>query len=258
MGEDALVFLTGSAVRPEVLTALRERGRLSLRDLEARLSVSRRTLKRTLGQMEGRGWVRPRDGEYELTALGDAMFTAYETFRERERAIRRCRSFLEHTPADQFDAGVDALADVTLVSAESDPSAPVDRIVEIRNAATEIRQYAPFLFIDTVRQLADRATGESPLNATLVLGQALPDNVSAEYREQFEALAAAPGVDVYIYPDGPWLGLGVADGHAYVGVSDVERVPRALLEGDTPSLVAWVNQQLDRYLERAEPFALDS
>ena len=222
------------------------------------LSVSRRTLKRTLGQMEGRGWVRPRDGEYELTALGDAMFTAYETFRERERAIRRCRSFLEHTPADQFDAGVDALADVTLVSAESDPSAPVDRIVEIRNAATEIRQYAPFLFIDTVRQLADRATGESPLNATLVLGQALPDNVSAEYREQFEALAAAPGVDVYIYPDGPWLGLGVADGHAYVGVSDVERVPRALLEGDTPSLVAWVNQQLDRYLERAEPFALDS
>ncbi|WP_435067510.1 helix-turn-helix transcriptional regulator [Haloplanus sp. C73] len=253
MGEDALAFLASSAVRPEMLTAFRDHGRLSLRDLDARLSISRRTLKRTLSEMMSRGWVRRRGGTYEFTALGDAVLTAYEGFRERERVARRCRAFLEHTPAHAFDASLDALADANVVGTDADPTAPVDRLVDIRAGATELREYAPFLIIDTVRQLAARVDADAPPDVTLILGTATPDGVSDEYRERFATLAAAPTVDVHIYPDGPPFAFGVADGHAFVGAATMEGMPRALLEGDAPPLVAWVDQQFDRYLGHADP-----
>ncbi|SDZ93909.1 Predicted transcriptional regulator, contains HTH domain [Haloplanus vescus] len=254
MGEDALAFLANSAVRPEILTALREHGPLSVRDLDDRLSVSRRTLKRTLSTMADRGWVRVNDGAYEFTALGDAILSAYEGFRARERVVNRCRTFLEHTPADQFDAGIDALSDATVVDSETDPTAPVDRVVELRNEATRLRQYAPFLLVDSVEQLTERVAGDSPLDATLVLQRATPPDAADAYRERFEALATAPSIDVHIYPDGPPFGFGVADGHAFVGAADANGMPHALLEGETPPLVSWVDRRLDRYLELADPF----
>lgn len=258
MPDTALEYLAGSSVRPAILTLFREQGRLSLRALDDQVSASRRTLKRTLNAMESRGWVRPVDGAYEFTALGGTVLSAYEAFREYERLAERTRPFLEHTPAEPFDLDPVALADATVVASDGDPTAPVDRLMELRAEATRFREYAPFLLLDSVRQLATRVDGAQPQpDVTLVLATERPDDTPPEYRELFETLATASGVDVHHYPDGAPFAFGVADGRAFVGAATPDGMPRALLEGESPELVAWVERMLDDYLTAAAPLALE-
>jgi len=182
MSDTALEYLAGSVVRPDSLAVLRDGGRLSLRDLADRVSASRRTVKRTLNAMESRGWVRPTNGAYELTALGVAMLSAYETFRERSHTATRLRPFLEHVPASLFDLDIDVLADATVVTPDDDPTVIADRLVDLRSGATRIREYTPYLLLDSVRQFADQVGGDQLYpDVTLVVETDTPPRSSTEY-----------------------------------------------------------------------------
>ena len=251
MSDTALEYLLGSETRPATLTALRDAGRLSARRLEEHVSASRRTLKRTLRTMESRGWVEPVDGGYELTALGAAALATYERCRKRERIARRVRPVLEHAPAAAFDLDVGALADATVIRPDEDPTAPVDRLLELRAGASTLREAAPFLLRDTVEQLADRVTAESPPpEVTLVLEDAepSPEAYSGAYCDRFRELIEAPTVDVHVADEVP-VAVGVADGHAFVGVADRDGVRGLLLESDDDAVVDWAERSIDRYLD---------
>jgi predicted transcriptional regulator len=256
MSLTALEYLAGSSVRPEVLAVLREHGLLSLRDLADRVSASRRTVKRTLCGMESRGWVRPTGGAYELTALGGAMLSAHESFRERCRVASRLQPVLEHVPASMFDVDIEMLANAAVVGPEDDPVAFVDRMLALRSDAARIREYAPFLMLDTVRQLVGRVGTDDPTpDVTLVVRTAAPPQSSPAYRERLGTLADAPGVDMRCYPDGPMLGFGVADGRAFLGAATDDGVPCFLLESDAPQLVSWVERQFESCLAASEPLS---
>lgn len=258
MPDTAIEYLVGSTVRPDTLAVLRDHGRLSLRALEDQLSASRRTVKRTLSAMESRGWVRPVDGTYELTAFGAMILSAYEEFRECERTVTRLRPFLEHVPARTFDLGVETVADATVISPEDDPTAFVDRLVELRAGTSRLRQYTPFLLLDSVRQLAEQVrNGQSTPDVMLVLGTDAPPQASPEYAEQFETLADAPSVDIRLYSDGPPIGFGVADGHAFFGAADSRDIPHSLLVSDAPGVVAWVEREFEAYFDAAEPLSTE-
>ncbi|MFD1632424.1 helix-turn-helix transcriptional regulator [Haloplanus ruber] len=254
MSETALEYLLGSATRPATLAALRDAGRLSSRRLEERVSASRRTLKRTLRTMESRGWVEPVGGAYELTALGAATLATYEQCRERERIAREIRPILEHAPASAFGLDIETLADATVIRPDSDPTAPLDRLLDLRAEASELREAAPFLLRDTVEQLADRVTAESPPDVTLVLEDAAPspESYSGAYCDHFRDLLDAPTVDVRVVDDVS-VTVGVADGHAFVGVAERDGMPGALLESDDDTVVDWANRSVDRYLDRGVP-----
>lgn len=257
MSDTALEYLVGSTTRPDTLAALRDQGRLSIRGLEDRVAASRRTLKRTLGAMESRGWVRDVDGGYELTSMGMAMLSTYETCRERERIIDRFRPFLEHAPAAAFGLDIDVLADAELIRSDDDPAAPVDRLVDIRAGATRIRECAPFLLWDTVQQLVERVTGEDPPDVTFVLNAVEPTTEYTEaYRESFERLAAAPSVDIYHHPDEIHLPFGLVDGRVVIGALDADGMGHALVESEADPLVEWAEWRFEEYLAAATP--LDS
>lgn len=260
MPDTALEYLAGSSVRPATLAALRDHGRLSLRDLDDRVSASRRTLKRTLNAMESRGWVQRVDGRYELTVLGACILSAYEEFRDCERLADRVRPFLEHTPATalgtEFDPEV--LTDATVTTVDDDPTAFVEHLLDIRAGADRLREYAPFLMIDSVRQLAERVENDSPApDVTLVLRTDAPPRSSSEYDERFETLFGAESVDVRLYPDGPMVGMGVADGRGFLGAADGDGIPNVLLTSDDPDFVEWIERTFDDYLAAAEPLSPD-
>lgn len=254
MPDTDLEYLAGSDVRPESLAVLRDHGRLSLRDLSDRVSASRRTVKRTLATMESQGWVRPRNGAYELTALGGSVLSGYEEFRERSHSARKLQPFLEHVPAATFDVDIDVLTDATVVTPDDDPTAIADRLVDLRSEATRIREYTPYLLLDSVRQFATQVGGDqlSP-DVTLVVGTDTPPRSSTEYVEGFETLVASSDADVRHHPDGPPFGFGVADGRAFFGTTDAQRMPHALLESDATQLVSWVERQFQDCLDAAEP-----
>jgi len=258
MSDTGLEYLAGSSVRPEALAVLREHDRLALRDVAERLPASRRTAKRTLHAMESRGWVRAVDGTYELTALGAALLSAYEEFRECERIATRYRPFLEHVPAAALDLDIETLADATVVCAGGDPTAFADSLVDLRAEATRVREYTPFLLLDSVRQLANQVEhGRSESDVTLVLRTDVPPQSSPEYAERFETLVAAQNVDILVYPDGPSIGFGVADGDAFFGAADTRDRPTSLLVSDTPDAISWVERQFEACLDAAEPVTLE-
>lgn len=254
MPDDALEYLVGSPVRLDTLRALRSDGPLSIRTLEDRVPASRRTLKRTLRTMASRSWVRDVDGEYELTSLGGTILSAYEEFRDRERLAERLRPVLEQTPASAVDLDIEALADATVVHPGDDPTAPIDRLLDLRANATELRECAPYLLYDTVQQLADRVTDDpSPPDVTLVLEDADPpmDRFPAGYQERFEALAGAPSVDVYAHPDDIRFAFGVADDHAFIVGVNLDGVAHTLLESDDPTVVDWATRRFEEYRSAA-------
>jgi len=258
MSDTALEYLLGSVTRPETLTALREGGRLSPRQLEEQVSASRRTLKRTLRTMESRGWVRSVDGGYELTAMGAAMLSSYDCFRRRARLAEEVRPFLERTPASAFDLDVEALTDATVVRPDADPTAPVDRLLELRDDATRIREVAPFLLHDTVEQLATRVEHDPTLQeVTLVLEDATPQpsEFSPAYCDRFRTVVGSPHVDVYVAATDVPFAFGVADGNAFLGSSGIDDMTGALLESDDDAVVDWVHRSVDRYLDHAEPLS---
>ncbi|MFB6103347.1 MAG: helix-turn-helix transcriptional regulator [Haloplanus sp.] len=255
MPDTALEYLVGSPVRPATLTALRDAGPLSIRTLEGRVSASRRTLKRTLGTMESRGWVRPVDGGYQLTALGASILAAYERCRETKRIAEEFSPFLRQTPAPGFDLDLDTLAEATLIRTDDDPTAPIDRLLELRADATRVRECAPFLLLDSVRQLADRvANGEPPPQVTLILRDCspTPEGYSPEYCDRFETLLSASSVDLYRTDDVPFA-FGIADDHAFIGSADTDGMPGTLVESDSPEFVDWVERTFEQRREAATP-----
>jgi len=254
MADTALEYLAGSPVRPATLAALQDHGRLPLRGLDDRISASRRTLKRTLRALESRGWIRASNGTYECTALGACILAAYEDFRERERIAERLRPFLEHTPATAFDIDIDALTDASVVAQTDGPTAFVDTLLDIRTDTDRLREYVPFLLLDSVRQLADRVDdSQSAPDVTLVVRTDAPPQSSPEYADCFETLIEAPSVDVRRNPDGPRIGFGVADGHAFLGAADENGMPNALLTGESADLVEWVECRFEAIRAAAEP-----
>jgi predicted transcriptional regulator len=254
MADSSFEYLAGSELRPAVLAVLRAEA-LPLREVADRVAASRRTVKRTLSAMESRGWIRPADGAYELTTLGATVLAAHEAFRERIRTARRLRPFLERVPASEFDPGIDALADVSVYTPDDDPTAFVDHLVELRSGATRVREYTPFLMLDSLEQFSEGfGNGGSDGDVTLVVRTDTPPRSSPTYDERFTALVEAPHADLYVDPDGPTdIAFGVADGTAFLGVADDDGMPGALLEGDATELVSWVERHVDDCLDAAEP-----
>ena len=253
MADSTFEYLAGSELRPAVLAVLRAEA-LPLREVADRVSASRRTVKRTLSAMESRGWTRPDDGAYELTTLGATVLAAHEAFRERTRIATRLRPFLERVSASEFDPGIDALADTTVYTPDDDPTAFVDRLVELRSGATRIREYAPFLMLDSLEQFSEGfGNGRSDADVMLVVRTDTPPRSTLAYDERFTALVEATHADLYVDPDGPTsIAFGVADDTAFLGVADDDGMPGALLVGDTAELVSWVERQVDDRLDAAE------
>lgn len=254
MPDAAFDYLVGSPVRADTLRAFRTDRTLSARDLDDRLSASRRTLKRTLREMCSRGWVREVGDEYELTSLGGTLLATYEEVRDRERIADRLRPVLKRVPATAVDLDVETLADATVIDTDGDPTAPIDRLLDLRATATDLRECAPYLLYDSIQQLADRVTDEpSPPDVTLVLEDGDPpmDGFPSGYREQFEAVADTPSVDVYAHPDDIRFAFGVADDHAFIVGVDLDGAAHTLLESDDPAVVDWVMRRFEAYRSAA-------
>lgn len=250
MPNATLEYLIGSPNRVQTLRALRNDGPLPIRRLEERVPVSRRTLKRTLNAMTSRGWVGSTADGFEVTALGGMVLSSYDRFRDAIRLTERFRPFLEQVPASSFDLAPESLCDATLTVPDGDPTAAIDRLIEVRSDATAIRECASFLMQETLEQFLD-----STADVTLVLGEGVPSpsDYSREYRETFEALLDADHIAVHAAPGDVRVPMGVADGRAFIGGTTDDGMPHSLLESDDPAVVAWVDRRFDAYLAEAEP-----
>lgn len=252
---EAVAFLAASENRVETLAALREGGWTDGRAVAESVDASRRTVTRTLGALEERGWVASENatGPYRLSALGRVVFDAYADATERLSAADRLAAFLARVPADAFDLDPAALADAdVVVRGENMPFAPMDRVLELRREASEIREVVDVVQADSAAQLRERVeAGE--LRAEVVVESGVLDAVSEEdgYAAEFEAALAADGCSFFVYEGSLPFVFGLLDDTVVVGVNDGEGLPEAVVVSESPAVREWAAARFESYRERA-------
>lgn len=252
----AVSFLAGSENRVEVLVALREAGEADQRTVAADVDASRRTVKRALDALEGRGWVaRERGtGPYRVSALGDLVLDAYLDVLERLSVADRLGPFLAHVPAAAFDLDPVALADAEVVARGGNtPYAPMDRVLEVRRNASRVREVVDVIQADSASQLRERVE-DGDLTAEVVLQAGVLDAVGEHdgYAAEFEAALAADGATFHVTEaDVPFV-FGLMDDQVVVGVTDDEGMPGALVVSDDPAVREWAESLFEAYRDGAE------
>jgi predicted transcriptional regulator len=259
MQHDAgIEYLLRSDNRTALLLALEQDQPLDRYEIEDRLSASRRTVTRVLGELTEQGHIRESAAGYRLTTFGAIVADAYRQCRERTDIARRYRPLLANVDSETTDFEPEYLegADLT-VATDVNPYAPRDRMLELRQSASWVRAVMPVIEKRSIEQLADRVDSGDTLRFEVVIPADLYEMSQShpEYGEPFRTAAAADSIEKFVYP-GPITTLyAVTDDIAVLGAS-VDGEPHALVESANPELREWVIRRIDAYQDEAVP--LDS
>lgn len=257
----AVSFLAASANRVAALLALRESGAGDLRSVAEEVDASRRTVKRTLDALEERGWVITEDenGEYRISSLGALVLESYLDVVDRLEAADRLAPFLEQISVAELGLSPMALADAeVVVKAENQPYAPMDRVLEIRRNASEIREVVNIVQGDSAAQLRERVE-RGELEAEIVLEDGVLEAISAneEYADEFEATLGTDGVRFYVYDDTIPFVFGLMDDTVILGVNDDMGMPEAVVVSEAPAVREWAHSRFESYRSAASELEPD-
>lgn len=251
-------FLCQSENRVAVLRALADGGRQDRYALEECVDATRRTILRTVNALAERGFVEETDEGIGLTALGRHVVTHYERLIDELALEPDVEGFLAAVPADAIDVDLERLrtGEVT-AAAPGSPFAPLDRSLELRADASEIRELAPGIERRSVEQLAERVTEDDDLTVEIVVTEDVLAAVDdgAPYGDAHETVLAADAVDMAVHP-GPFeVAVGIADEVVFLVAENGDGQPSAILESDDPVVRQWATAVVDRYRDEARPLA---
>lgn len=259
LASEELQFLLRSETRLNVLSALAQRAPLETDVLEETLDTSRRTLTRTLRQLEDRRLVEETEDGYRLTAFGETQAASFREWLRRDELARAFRPVLGRIEADLLGFDIERLRGATLtVADESQPYAPLDRTLALRAEADRIRELAPSVERRSVEQLADRTDAGEALAVEIIMSAATARAARSRpaYEDALAAVAAADEVTQYVHPGGFPFVLAVMDETVVLGVAD-DGNPNAVLETTDDAVREWAEATLDQYREEARPLAAE-
>lgn len=249
---EELQFLTQSSNRARTLQAIAASGPLTRDDLEDRLAASRRTVVRIVNALTERGYVEETAEGLVLTPFGTHVAGTLRDATDVLEDALAVRPLFEYGPSvfRSIDPGWLADAEV-VVASESSPFAVLDRILDVRERASRVREIAPGLERRSLDQLADRLRRDESVEMHAVLPEEAVREARTrpEYREHFVAQLAADQATVYAHPDPIDFAVGVADETAFLAVSRDDQ-PYALAVSTDEDIRAWAGDLFESY--RAE------
>ena len=142
METDALIELVR---RAPVFAALRERP-MDRRDLQEHLGVSRPTVHRLTRALVDRGLIKRVDGEFTLTAFGEAVTAAVTSFEQSVDTAQEIAPLLRVAKNQDLDLTVEgsAFADATVTNAKpGGPYRPVHRFMTVLEDTERLRGLDP-------------------------------------------------------------------------------------------------------------------
>ncbi len=235
---DVLAALTAPMTKPELVDAL---------------DSSRSTVDRAIRSLADCALVERQGSEYRATYMGREALSAYDRFCSRVTALERAQPVLETLPPT-VDIDPAVLEGATVV--ESTPEAPEAPIEANMEYVTETRQFqgtGPTVLprqIAAMKELVDLG-----VETELVLTESVVEALTETYAEEFELLADADGLSVYVTdkqmpfavwtaaaPDRTGSGIVVYDDTGLAGV----------INNDTEAMNEWAQSVYERYKADAE------
>lgn len=245
-GLDQLQFLVASPARRAVLEHLSETEPVTATQLESVVDFSRRTITRALTAFERRGYVQSAPEGYRLTAFGAYLLKEFTTAKAAISTADRLAEVLSRIDADELDVPLAAFESAAVIEPEpTNPYAVIDRLLELRARASEVRMAVHILSQQTVTQLLERAS-DPDFRGELLLS---PDYVTAAANHgggidvRLEDLAAAEGITVYVAGETIPYMVGTIDETVTVGVRE-DRTAVAMLETEAEGARDWATSKL--------------
>ena len=256
--EDELGFILRSETRVHVLSMLSKKtaaGRSTLIDCS---ETSRRTVNRVLTDLESRGYLSQSSGTFRLTAYGDVMADIVSQWTERRDFLEEFRPFLTETYS--ADLGFDPLllrtGDETTAT-ETEPFAPLERLLSLRKRSTEIRIISPLIERAGLEQIRERLDGEEDVSLEAIIPESMYRQVldGSRYSDLFADVVEADSTAVFVYPETLPAFFGLFDEIATVAVTD-GGIPSAMVESSNEQIVQAIRKQFEQY--QTESSRIDS
>ncbi|WP_353633670.1 GntR family transcriptional regulator [Halobacterium sp. NMX12-1] len=238
--------------RYEFLDAVRERPR-DKRALVAATDVSRSTVDRALRDLESHGLVERAGGEYRATTYGDLLAGEFASLLDTAAAAWEIRDVLEKIPTDELGFELSRLADADVTTPTSaDPTAPMQRVVELKRGATRVRSLASGRSPGALDAHEEAAGRGDHLFASVCSTDLLAWLASdPERREQVAGLLDADSVEVYAYDGDIPFPVGITEDVVFFGVESEEGAPVALVETTDERVREWAIEAFETRREAA-------
>ena len=257
---DDVAFLVSSPNRLDVFGAIRTtpRPRHVLRE---RTDASRVTLSRILGDLEARGWIERRAGEYTLTPRGTVVQREVAQLFANLEALDGLEDSLPWLPVESFDFDLACLTDATVVtSTERNVTAAITHMATCVREATRVRNVARGISAEVVAAYLEAATHEDRSLETILCSSVFETiRDDATLQEQLHAMLASDRITVRRYdgPEPPII-LTVADDVVHMCGQSNPKSPPESLETSNDRVRRWAVSYIDDIRARATPVPLDA
>ncbi|WP_435347374.1 helix-turn-helix transcriptional regulator [Haloarchaeobius sp. HRN-SO-5] len=251
-------FLTGSANRVEVLTALTD-GPVDRRDLRDDVGISQPTTSRTLAEFEERGWVTHDGRRFRTTPLGTHVAESVASFVEEMESARRLADVVQWFPEEGFGFDLDRLATADVVSvSEGDVGAPVAHLARQLAGATNVLALSHGITSSLMRAWPAGSPG-SDRTVRWVFGPAVLDVLRADPEMATRARRAVEsgGVDYFCYDGEVPFNVVVTDDTVNLCLTGGSGAPNAEIQTDDAAVLAWAESTIEAYRRDATPVTPD-
>lgn len=244
---DALNFLTGSAVRWQLLLALAEEPR-DFGALREDLDAPQSTLSRNLTKLAEEGWVRERtDRTYRLTALGEFFVERFQPMEDVMTVVDRLSEYPDAFPVDEWDFDVARLADADYVSGSpNEPYAVINRVRAVFEGSKRLLGISPHYnpaYIDVTARVAEQPDGE-------VIGITPDHQLDPAVDDDSFDLSEFPtdaNVEFRVWEGDTDYGIAIVDDETVLFTGDHSGgMPSVLFETTDPEILEWARDRFNR------------
>lgn len=135
--------------RAPMIAALRE-GAMDRRALEQRLGISKSTAHRNTNFLAEQGLIERSDGEYNLTAFGNAVAEVVATFEAEMQTTVRLAPLFDAISGVKPQCPVEAFFDATVTTSNNgDPFGPLARFVSLVQETETLRMFDSYAVAPT-------------------------------------------------------------------------------------------------------------
>ncbi|MHB9287001.1 helix-turn-helix transcriptional regulator [Halobacteriales archaeon Cl-PHB] len=242
-------FATEVVKRAPILAELDGPEDMTLRELDAAVSLSRSTIHRTLERFAERGLVENSDGEYVLTNYGRTVAAEATAFTTRLDTARRLDELLNVLGPSDVEVPLECFADARVVTpGPRRAHQGIKRSLDLFERADSVRILSGILsslYVDGAVTAMDQGT-----DIEVVFDEDVVEVIPSEYDDQARQAFETGHFTVYSHEAVPFE-LFVSDDRIGIAAHDDRGLPRMYVESDDPEAVGWAEELYHRYREAA-------
>lgn len=248
----AVAFLASSENRVRLLETLAD-GPHTRAELHDKTGVARATLGRNLSDLQSRDWIRKDGIHYEATPEAVHLVDEFGSLLDTIAALDDLGELVGYFPDHEVPFGLDHLRDATVTRPDpQDSTAPVrrgsaalgnaDRVVSLTGV------YAPPAIEGHHEAVTERGQELNVVFGANAVAVMLDDPEVADFLAD---LLVADSASIYRYPGPVPYNISLIGETAYIGLSDSNGAPQALIETDDSTVCEWVRETFDEHREDA-------